>query len=112
MQPVKEHIHIYAYMPPTLRYTGLVGAGLLAIGLFLLHLHPDGRTAVPMSTLLAALCHLDAVAWLQAGILVLLATPIIGLLSALVGAILDADWRLLANCVLLLLLLWITVVLK
>ena len=112
MRPVKKHIHIYTYMPLTLRYIGLIGAGMLAIGLFLLHVRPAGQAEGPERLLLVALYHLDAVAWLHSGILVLIATPIIGLFTAMIAAIFDADWRLLGICVLLFLLLWITVLVR
>jgi len=112
MPLIKKHVHIYTYMPLALRYGGLIGAGILMIGLVLLQIHPAGRVVAPERLLLVALYHLDSVAWLHTGILVLIATPIIGLFTALVASIFDADWRLLANCALLFLLLWATVLVK
>ena len=110
----QEDKHIYYYMPRVLRISGIIGAVILVIGLLLLHIKsPAPRQATSSEgMLIAAMFHLNAVSWLHAGILVLMATPILGLLTAAVAAIFDADWRLFLNCLLLFLLLWLAILLR
>ncbi len=113
-QTFNRRPRIYVYMSLVLRYGGRIGAGVMLIGLVLLHLHPGAGTPdnLPGAMFFRALLHFDAVAWMQAGILVLIATPILGLLTATTVAIFDRDWRLFINGLLLMLMLCITLLVR